>query len=55
MGAVSDAMGHARYGFILATGFAALLFGGLLINWMFDPTREVLSRLDHSEYQETAG
>ena len=30
MGAVSDAMGSPRYGFVLATGFAALLFAGLL-------------------------
>jgi fucose permease len=51
MGAVSDAMGHPKYGFILATGFAALLFLGLLLNWIFDPTRELLSRLDETEYQ----
>jgi fucose permease len=30
MGAVSDRMGSPRYGFVLATGFAALLFAGLL-------------------------
>ena len=29
MGAVSDAMGGPKYGFVLATGFAALLFAGL--------------------------
>jgi fucose permease len=51
MGAVSDAMGHPKYGFILATGFAGLLFAGLLLNWMFDPTRELLSRLDETEYR----
>jgi fucose permease len=51
MGAVSDTMGDPKYGFILATGFAALLFVGLLLNWIFDPTREILSRLDESEYQ----
>ena len=51
MGAVSDAMGHPKYGFILATGFAAILFLGLLLNWIFDPTRERLSRLDETEYQ----
>jgi fucose permease len=50
MGAVSDAMGHAKYGFILATGFAALLFAGLFFNWVFDPTREHLSRLEATEY-----
>ena len=51
MGATSDAMGHPKYGFILATGFAALLFAGLLLNWIFDPTRELLSRLDDTEYR----
>ena len=50
MAAVSDAMGHPKYGFILATGFAGLLFAGLLLNWIFDPTRERLSRLDRTEY-----
>jgi fucose permease len=50
MGAVSDAMGDTKYGFILATGFAGLLFAGLLLNWMFDPTRELLNRLDKTEY-----
>jgi fucose permease len=50
MGAVSDAMGHPKYGFVLATGFAGLLFAGLLLNWMFDPTRELLKRLDKTEY-----
>ncbi len=51
MGAVSDAMGHPKYGFILATGFACLLFVGLLLNWLFDPTRDILSRLDDTEYR----
>jgi fucose permease len=50
MGAVSDAMGHAKYGFALATGFAALLFVGLFFNWVFDPTRDHLSRLEATEY-----
>ena len=50
MGAVSDAMGEPKYGFVLATGFAGLLFVGLLLNWMFDPTRQLLSRLDKTEY-----
>jgi len=50
MGAVSDAMGHPKYGFVLATGFAGLLFAGLLLNWMFDPTRELLKSLDKTEY-----
>jgi len=51
MGAVSDAMGHPKYGFLLATCFAALLFAGLLLNWIFDPTRDVLSSLDETEYR----
>ncbi len=50
MGAVSDALGHPRYGFILATGFSALLFLGLFFNWIFDPTREHLKRLEATEY-----
>ena len=50
MGAISDTMGHPKYGFMLATAFAGLLFAGLLINWIFDPTRELLSRLDRTEY-----
>ena len=50
IGAVSDAFGDLRYGFVLATIFAALLFAGLLINWMYDPARKRLARLDSSEY-----
>src|SRR3954470_5082896 len=38
MGAVSDAMGGPIYGFVLATGFAALLFLGLVLNYVFNPT-----------------
>jgi fucose permease len=53
MGAVSDAFGHPRYGFVLATVFAALLFAGLLLNWMYNPARERLVSLDSSEYQVT--
>lgn len=51
MGAVSDAMGGARYGFILATGSSALLCVGLLLNWILNPTRQVLQRLDRTEYE----
>jgi len=51
MGAVSDAFGHAKYGFVLATLFAALLFAGLLLNWIYNPARERLAKLDSSEYQ----
>jgi len=50
MGAVSDLFGGLRYGFVLATIWAALLFLGLLYNWIANPTREVLLRSDESEY-----
>ena len=50
MGAVSDAFGGAKYGFFLATGFAALLFLGALMNWMFRPAASRLAGLDNQEY-----
>ncbi|MEI8112706.1 MAG: MFS transporter [Bacteroidia bacterium] len=51
MGAVSDAFGHnAKYGFILATVFAALLFTGVLVNLIYNPTQQRLLKLDKSEY-----
>jgi fucose permease len=50
MGAVSDLFGGLKAGFVLATIFAALLFVGLLYNWIVNPTREVLLRSDESEY-----
>jgi fucose permease len=52
MGALSDALGHARFGFLLATGYSALLFFGLAMNWIFDPARLQLSRRDASDYTE---
>src|SRR4029077_15895852 len=52
MGAVSDAMGAISYGFWLATGCAGLLFLGLLLNWLIDPTRAVLEQLELTESQE---
>jgi fucose permease len=51
MGAVSDAFGHPRYGFVLATVFAALLFAGLLFNWMYDPAQKRLATVESSEYR----
>jgi fucose permease len=54
IGAVSDALGHIEYGFALATGFAALLFIGSLFNWLLNPTRAVLERLDVTEYRQDA-
>ncbi len=50
MGAISDAMGGPRYGFILATGFAAVLFTGLTLNWIFNPTVRVFREIDETEY-----
>ena len=50
MGAVSDRFGDAKYGFFLATGFAGLMFLSLLLNWILNPTREILRRLDATEY-----
>jgi fucose permease len=51
MGAISDAMGGPIYGFILATGFAALLFLGLVLNSVFNPARETFQRADKSDYK----
>ena len=51
MGAVSDAMGGAAYGFWLATGFAALLFAICLLNSIYQPTRERLKLLDRTQYE----
>ncbi|MDE3105717.1 MAG: MFS transporter [Acidobacteriota bacterium] len=50
MGAVSDKMGSAKYGFFLATIFAGLLFLVTLFNHIFQPARSRLNRLDSSEY-----
>ena len=52
MGAVGDAMGQIAYAFWLAAGFAGLLFAGLLVNWLVDPTRAVLERLDVADYRQ---
>jgi hypothetical protein len=50
MGAASDLFGGLRYGFVLATIWAALLILGLLYNWIANPTRQVLPRSDECEY-----
>jgi fucose permease len=50
MGVASDAMGGPVYGFALATVFAGLLFGGLLLNRIFDPTSATFERADETEY-----
>jgi fucose permease len=54
IGAVGDALGDITYGFSLATGLAALLFAGLLANWLLNPTRAVLEQLDLTEYRPRA-
>ena len=51
MGVVSDLLGHIKYGFVLATIFAALLFLGLLLNWIYNPAQDRLAKLDSSEYR----
>jgi fucose permease len=50
MGVVSDIFGNPKYGFILATIFAGLLFVGMLFNWMYNPAGRRLAELDSSEY-----
>jgi MFS transporter, DHA1 family, quinolone resistance protein len=52
IGAVGDAFGHIVYGFWLATVFALLLFVGVLVNWLLDPTRAVLAHLDTTDYTQ---
>jgi len=42
MGAVSDAYGDVRYGFVLATALALLMSIALLLNWLLDPARRRL-------------
>lgn len=50
MGACSDLLGNLKFGFALATFFAAVLFLILLYNWLADPTRETLHQSDAIEY-----
>src|SRR5271166_5327058 len=50
MGALSDAFGHARFGFILATAYSAVLCAGLAVNWIFNPARNQLSDRDAGDY-----
>jgi fucose permease len=50
MAAVSDIFHGTKYGFVLATIFAALLFAGLVFNWIYDPAKKRLATLDSSEY-----
>ena len=50
MGAVSDMMGGPEYGFVLATGFAVVLFIGLALNWILNPTLRLFRQVDETEY-----
>jgi len=51
MGGFSDIFDHnVKYGFILATLFAALLFTGAVANLVFNPTKNRLQQLDQTEY-----
>lgn len=51
MGMVSDANGgDAKYGFIVATGFSCILFIGLLLNFIFNPTEGRLATVEEAEY-----
>jgi fucose permease len=42
MGAVSDAYGDVRFGFMLAAGFACVLCVALVLNWLIDPAQRRL-------------
>lgn len=51
MGVVSDLFNsNAKYGFMLATVLAFLLFIGFLLNSIYNPTQERLKQLNESEY-----
>ncbi|CAM3761443.1 MULTISPECIES: MFS transporter [Pseudoalteromonas] len=45
MGMISDMFGHVKYGFILATGFAVLLFIAMLYNYFKDPSAAALHQI----------
>ena len=49
-----DVFHHPKYGFVLATAFAGLLFAGLLLNRIYNPAKERLAQLDSSEYRTAA-
>lgn len=50
MGAVSDHWGGARYGFMLASTLAVLLFALTCFNWLASPVAARLQLLEQSEY-----
>lgn len=51
MGAISDAYGDTRAGFVLATTFSLLLFVGLLFNWIVNPAGRRLLQADREDYE----
>jgi MFS transporter, DHA1 family, quinolone resistance protein len=51
MAKISDMFGHLKFGFVLASVFSALLFAGLLLNWIYNPAKDRLTKLDSSEYR----
>ena len=50
MGLTSDLFHDPKYGFVLATIFAALLFAGSLLNFIRKPATARLLKLEQSEY-----
>ena len=50
MAAVSDVFGDIKFGFVLATAFALLLFLGTLANWRYDPAGRRLAERDGADY-----
>ena len=51
MGIVSDMYGgDAQYGFIVATVFTSILFVGMLLNYLFNPTEKQLAKIEKSQY-----
>lgn len=50
MALIGDCMGDVGAGFVLATAQAALLSAALLANWLFDPSRALLSLREEAEY-----
>jgi FHS family L-fucose permease-like MFS transporter len=51
MGIVSDAYGgDAKYGFMVASVFATILFVGLVLNYIFNPTEQRLAQIEKTEY-----
>jgi fucose permease len=50
-GLISDRLGDANFGFLLATGLAGLLFVALMANLVADPSRKLLRSREQVEYQ----